>query len=647
MILLAGLTRGGSRALTGWLDRLCAPSSAGIETHGVGEHAVAVRGAGGPAAAFHRFDTGCLAIAGSFQGPLPSGAPPDAVASPGALCPWLVERYREVGSRFLDGLVGQYVLALAVDGSGELVLACDPYGARKLFVRDHAGGLAFASSLAALATSTEPGVPLDRSLEDTLLSFEFLPWERTPLEGVKHLRAGTVMTLRAGRVQRDQIRPPRFSDAGAAATLTDETGLTGALDGLMRECVLDQAPPGRKVAVLLGGVDSALLAAYLARAGREVETFTFQFSDARYNQAYCEELSRLLGIRHHWVPITPDVIRDGLAQYPQVFNQVSAIPHYVIGTAHVCRAIRSHGITHCLTGDGCDEIFLGYPSVYRRARLFMRLPSLPRAVTGAVEQALALPMVEDAAGHVARFSRNYAHILSRRWPARGHISNRIFDAYSLRRLRRGPPPPQDVDPERVLDALAEGLDTLSPLRLAYHGKSSVGLNKIKLEGSAHAADVSIVSPYQHPRLTAFGSSLPDALLRRSGDSGTAVTGKYILFRMIERFGHLPREIIYQRKASPVNAPVDYWYLGDLRPFMLEMLRHLPFAWDARYVEAMLTLKRAEEWFRSNVSLARSILHPVALLTTYASLNRAISPLAPIRGWDSPVASSGSQEGETR
>jgi hypothetical protein len=64
-------------------------------------------------------------------------------------------------------------------------------------------------------------------------------------------------------------------------------------------------------------------------------------------------------------------------------------------------------------------------------------------------------------------------------------------------------------------------------------------------------------------------------------------------------------------------------MGDLRPFVLEAIADLPFDHDGAYVERMLTLKRAEEWFRSRVSLARSIFHPVALLVTYASLHRTI------------------------
>ncbi|HXE80350.1 MAG TPA: asparagine synthase-related protein [Vicinamibacterales bacterium] len=620
MILLAGLTHGGAPALDAWLSRV--PAAGDAARHVAGDLALALGGAPGPAAVFCPFEGGCLAVAGSFQGPFPGSPPPEAPWQD-TIGAWLVQRYERDGEAFLDGLVGQYVVALADRRRGHVLLGCDPYGARKLFVRDRAGGLAFASSLSVLAQSEPGGVPLDRSLEDTLLSFEFLPWERTPLNGVKYLKPGTLLRVTPEGTSRRTIEPAAFPDAAAAAGLTAEEELIEALDDLMRTSILDQAPPGERIGVLLGGVDSALIAAYLARAGRDVETFTFQFEDARYNQAHCEALARHLGIRHNWVPITPSVIRDGLSHYADVFNQVSAIPHYVIETAHVCRTIRSRGIRHGLTGDGCDEIFLGYPSVYRRARLFMRLPSVPSSLTRPIEGALALPFIEDRAGHLARFTRNYVHILGRRWPARGHISNRIFDRYSLDRLRRGASPPQDMDPEEVLERLAEGLDRLSPLRLAYHGKSSVGLNKIKLEGSAHSAGVSLVSPYQHPRMTAFGAKLPDALLRRADDAGTAVTGKYILFRMIERKGHLPREIIYQRKASPVNAPVDYWYLGELRPFVLETIDDLPFEYDRAYVERMLTLKRTEEWFRARISLARSIFHPVALLMTYANLNRTI------------------------
>lgn len=625
MMLLAGSTGTTVEQLHAWLDRLdiqlpatrslCGGSTAGP--------AISLVSDGGPVGSLKTFANGCLAYSGVFHDPLPEGEPKADLTNPVAVAEWLVDRYRRKGPRFLDGLLGHYVVALVDDARGEVLLAADPYGARKLFVAERNGTLAFCSSLAGLARSSPAGIPLDRSLEDCLLSLEFLPWERTPLAGVKYLKPGTILRVSNGRIARDEVKVAGFADAATAAGLQSEDALCEALDDLLRTSVLDQAPAGQKVAVLLGGVDSALIAAYLARAGREVETFTFHFDDNRYNQAFCDELASLLGIRHNWVPITPDVIRHGLTDYSTVFNQVSAIPHYLIQTAHVCRTIRARGFTRCLTGDGCDEIFLGYPSVYRRARLFMRLPSVPRVVTRTAETLLATPLVEDYAGHVARFSRNYLHILSRAQPARGHISNRIFDEYSLRRLRTAPPPPQDDDPERILGTLAHGLEGLSPLRLAYHGKAAVGLNKIKLEGSAGAAGVTLLSPYQHPRMTAFGRALPEALLRNASDAGTAATGKYIFFRTIERKDHLPKHMVYQRKASPVNAPVDYWYMGELRPLILDMLKDLPFSYDAAYVERMLAMKRPEEWFRSRISLARSVLHPVAMLATYANLNRTI------------------------
>jgi len=624
MMLLAGSTDASLGQLHAWLDRLDAAPTEARSVFGASVQGptMVLSADEGSAGALATFDGGCLAYVGVFHGPLPTGEQVD-LTNTAAVSAWLVDRYRRMGSRFLDEVIGHYAVVVADDTRGEVVLAADPYGARKLFLRQVDGQFAFCTSLTGLARSTPAGIPLDRSLEDCLLSFEFLPWERTTLTGVKHLPAGAIVRVSRRGVTRENIRPAEFGDARTAAALGSEDALCEALDDILQTSVLDQAPSGQKVAVLLGGVDSALIAAYLARAGREVETFTFHFEDARYNQAFCDELSSLLGIRHHWVPITPDVIRQGLTSYSRVFNQVSAIPHYLIQTAHVCRAIRARGFTRGLTGDGCDEIFLGYPSVYRRARLFMQLPALPRVVTSSAEALLAAPLVEDYAGHVARFSRNYLHILSRAQPARGHISNRIFDEYSLRRLRTAPPPPQDDDPERILATLAHGLEDLSPLRLAYHGKASVGLNKIKLEGSAAASGVALLSPYQHPRMTAFGRALPETLLRNAGDADTAATGKYIFFRTIERKAYLPHHMIYQRKASPVNAPVDYWYMDELRPFILDTLKDLPFPYDAGYIERMLTRKRPEEWFRSRISLARSVLHPVAMLTTYANLNRTI------------------------
>jgi asparagine synthase (glutamine-hydrolysing) len=550
------------------------------------------------------------------------GAPID---DPDRAARYLLGRFERLETRFLDGIDGQFALALCDPAGDRLVLACDPGGHRSLFYRLDAGSIAFSSNLATMPVLS-PGTVIDRSLEDFLLGYEFLPWDRTPFRGVLRLKKGSVMSFAQGRASLSAIASR--AAPGERTTVGDLPSVMRRLHDVFMNSLGNLLPGDEPVALLLGGFDSALIAACLARLGRRFETFTFRFEQAGYTQRHADTLQRLLGHRHNWVDMTPAVIADGLARYELCFNQPVGQMHYLIETEHACAAIRARGFRHCLTGDGCDEVFLGYPTVHQRAMLFRRLGRLPKPLRDVASLALRPAFVEAQLGHVARLGRNVIENLGREMPVRGHITARIFDATSLGRLRRGNDPPQEKPVEAILAELAAGLGELSALRLAYHGKAAVGLNKAKVEGCSAATGLTLQSPYQHPALAAFARSLPDELMRPKEDTRAKATGKHILMRMAEEYELLPAEIIYQTKASPVTAPVDAWYTAELKTDLLLAIDRLPFEHDRRYVETMLRPKFAEELFRRHVGLGRYTSHAISLLATYAALLRHAAPGPP-------------------
>jgi hypothetical protein len=121
----------------------------------------------------------------------------------------------------------------------------------------------------------------------------------------------------------------------------------------------------------------------------------------------------------------------------------------------------------------------------------------------------------------------------------------------------------------------------------------------------------------------FCNKIPTDLLRPKRATKSKKTGKYILMRMAEEKKLLPSEIIFQRKASPVTSPVDYWYMDQLKPFILSLFKDLPFPYDQAYAENLLRFKLAEELYRS-ITLGKYAGHAVSLLATYASFGKYCS-----------------------
>ena len=90
--------------------------------------------------------------------------------------------------------------------------------------------------------------------------------------------------------------------------LTDPAAVSNALHDAFVGALEQQAGTRHRHAVLLGGFDSALVAAGLRRLGHEVDCYTFGFADPTYEQRNVDVLTKAIGAQHHWVQFSPDVI---------------------------------------------------------------------------------------------------------------------------------------------------------------------------------------------------------------------------------------------------------------------------------------------------------------------------------------------------
>ncbi len=564
-----------------------------------------------------------LVYLGMVHHPAPEFGEGTPLDDPNRTAAYLLARFRKLGVGFLDGLCGHFVVAVVEPDHGRLTIARDPGGSRRLFVHRDRETLRFSTKLSDFRGLLGDSLRVDRGLENFLLGYEFLPDGRTVYAGVEVLGPGTAMVWSKGEVRTHQIpKPDPWKDAVAEIDLTSasEDEVIDALEDAFTRALREQLPSAERVGLLLGGFDSALIAVFLKKLGKTVETFSFHYEDESFNQPYTEELARLLGIDHNWVPITAEVMREGLTDYAQRFNQLAGQSHYLIASAHAVKTAADKGIRHMFSGDGCDGLFLGYPTVHLRAKVIMGLSKVAPALKGPLGAATRSGWLERKLGHPYRVARNVSTILQRGMPARAHVASCILDGFALEQLR-GPAPPQERDVEDILADLARGKEHVSPVRLAYQGKSLVGLNKTKLEGAGDLSGIVLLSPFLHPGMAGFARALPEELSRPEEKTKSEVTGKYALMQMAERKGHLPSEIIYQPKRSPVTAPVDRWYLGPLRELMLEQLEGLPFDVDPDYAQSLVSPKYAEDLFRRYVGLGRFATHAINVLVTHAAFTR--------------------------
>lgn len=269
----------------------------------------------------------------------------------------LVHGWEEWGPRMFDRLNGQFAFALYDRSTQEVILVRDRFGVRPLFHAERNGNLYFASEVKALFASGEVEAAADPEGLDEVFTFWGTRPPRTQFKGVQQLPPGHYAVWREGKLT---VRP--WYALAYPEARDESTSAIRELDALMRTGVdlrlRADVPVG---GYLSGGLDSSITCSLASAASPfSLRTFSVAFDDPRFDESEWQNtLAHELGSEHavslisagHIASDFPDVIRH--AETPLV--RTAPVPMY-----RLAKLTRERGIKVVLTGEGADELFLGY-----------------------------------------------------------------------------------------------------------------------------------------------------------------------------------------------------------------------------------------------------------------------------------------------
>jgi len=122
-------------------------------------------------------------------------------------------------------------------------------------------------------------------------------------------------------------------------------------------------------AYLSGGLDSSLLCGIAqSQLGGTLATYSVAFADRDFDErTYQDEVARALATRHRSAIVTSaaigDLLPDVVYHAEQVLLRSAPAPLYLLSDL-----VRDDGTKVVLTGEGSDEIFLGY-DLFRETRV--------------------------------------------------------------------------------------------------------------------------------------------------------------------------------------------------------------------------------------------------------------------------------------
>jgi asparagine synthase (glutamine-hydrolysing) len=257
--------------------------------------------------------------------------------------------------KLLDKIRGMFAFALWDDRKQKLFLVRDRLGVKPLVYAAHNGQLAFASTVRALRAGGFAGDVDDLAVAE-YLEFGYVTDQRSIYRGVQKVAAASIVEWSNGNLQtRSYWQPP--APAATQPTFNEAVAETERLFvNAVEKRLFADVPVG---ALLSGGIDSSLICWAIKHLGGDVTAFTVGTpGDPNDETADATDTAKRLGIRHEILELTSDSepnLTELVTAYTEPFACASAL-----GMLRVSKAVKGSA-TVLLTGDGGDDVFLGYP----------------------------------------------------------------------------------------------------------------------------------------------------------------------------------------------------------------------------------------------------------------------------------------------
>jgi asparagine synthase (glutamine-hydrolysing) len=447
----------------------------------------------------------------------------------------ILRGYRVWGDAVVRKLRGMFAFAIW-DGreEGRVLIARDRFGKKPLYYRlAENNALWFSSELKAIL-SPDAKREIDPEGLAYYMDRGYPPSDACLIRGFRKVKPGHTLVWSNGRISEERYWTPPDLDEGMRDRPEKEIihEFRERLEEAVRIRLVADVPVG---ALLSGGIDSGTITHFMSQSSKEhLRTYTACFGATMVDESEnARQMALHLGSVHRSIMINP---RSGrlLPFIASHMDEPIADPS-AIATYLICRRARRE-VTVLLTGDGSDELLLGYPryQLHALAQMIAGRPRILRKTIGRLFPLWSIPeKALSAPGDPLTRDRYWLDHEKNRTNAFGKASRRYSPAEAIRTVLN-----DDIAswlPEEVLT---------------------------KLDKMAMATSVETRSPFLDGELADWVIGLP--VWRRM----SFTQGKTILRKAMK--GVLPLNVS-RRPKQAFLLPIDEWLRSEWRTLLEDVL----------------------------------------------------------------------------
>jgi asparagine synthase (glutamine-hydrolysing) len=461
----------------------------------------------------------------------------------------ILECFARYGAECFNWFNGMFAMSFWDTIQHKLTIVRDRFGVKPIVYFHDEHALIFASEL-----KTFENLPITRTLNIQAVQdyffLDYIPKTQSVFKEINKLPNGHYMEYMPG----DGLKIKCWYNLLEKYNLQKKEVSAGDaindFDALLSNSVKLRMISDVKVGSFLsGGTDSSLIAAkFQQNSTIPVETFTIGFDVREYDEThYANEVAEILKTSHHQFDVDENYclsqLNNVINAYDEPFVGPSTIP-----TLIVCKKAKQL-VTVALSGDGGDELFLGY-TYYSRYNKLKRVYEYSNASM----RHLAAGMMKKWGGKYKKGAvllenenekKLMLHLISQEQGmfTEKEISRLFNSSYYHQTL---------LNDWQKIDSM--DIDNKEKISLFDINNYLANNLMYKMDIASMANSLEVRLPFLDYRLVEFSINLPTRL-KINGSMH-----KYLLKKDLEK--HLPYNLIYRKKWG-FPAPIAKWLTGNL------------------------------------------------------------------------------------
>ncbi|MES9973415.1 MAG: asparagine synthase (glutamine-hydrolyzing) [Candidatus Thiodiazotropha sp.] len=449
----------------------------------------------------------------------------------------IIYLYKEFGYECVNHLNGMFAFAIYNENDKSLFLARDRMGIKPLYYSKTKKGFYFSSEIKAILEYGDVERRINNKSIYEYFMFRGVAGENTMFEDVLSLLPGHYMVIKGSNT--NIVKYWNLFDIPKDRTIDRPAALEG-IESLLQDAIkirlMSEVPLGTFCS---GGIDSSLVTAIAAGiAGDNMNTFSVGFNERNYDESeYAKLVSDKYGTKHHELVLNSDEFASLLRRSIMLNDE----PLHFSNSVHILALseLAKQNVTVVLTGEGADELFLGYPRYL--------IPELLNKIRGI--SWLASPILKILASIIS----------DHRLKKLNDFSN--MDKDSLLMLNSA------VNQKDVVDSAMKrnGINSLDYRKYVtasmMNYEQTMDMVSIqdqltylvsilnRQDKMSMGASVEARVPFIDYRLVEFANSIPSPVKMEKNNT------KMLIKLIAEKY--LPRDLIYRRKSG-FGVPISNW-----------------------------------------------------------------------------------------